>query len=182
MVVGSEKCWRRTRALARALPGGNLQLAVRVLIRRMPEERRRPALRRFTEAVDRIARNFKQRKRRRLRTVLIPLETPRIGLICHVSPQLLPELRDKKLNSPQAHCPGTVGSDCVVEFPAGRSSAHRKQQEQGPSSSFGLVIWSTCWSRPVAGRNLIPRSTTGGTSAILRVLGTGTGTGALIYV
>jgi hypothetical protein len=108
MVVGSHECGRRPRALARALPGGNLQLAIRVLIGRMPEERRRPALGRFAEPVDRIARNFKQRKRFRLRTVLIPLETPRIGLICHVSPQLLPAL--------QVPCPGTLGSDCIAEF------------------------------------------------------------------
>jgi hypothetical protein len=119
MVVGSEKCWRRTRALARALPGGNLQLAVRVLIRRMPKERRRPALRRFTEAVDRIARHFTRRKRRRLRTVLIPLETPRIGLICHVSPQLLPELRNKNLKSPLALARAQSVLIVSLSFPPG---------------------------------------------------------------
>jgi len=40
-----QKRLRRTRAFARTLPGDSLQFAIRMLIRWMPEERRRPARR-----------------------------------------------------------------------------------------------------------------------------------------
>jgi hypothetical protein len=53
-----------------------------MLIGWVPEEGRSPALRRFTESVDWIARNLEQGKRFRLGVVLLPLETSRIGLVC----------------------------------------------------------------------------------------------------
>jgi hypothetical protein len=117
MVVGSKKCGGRTRALARALPRGNLQLAIRMLIGRMPEKWRRPALRRFAESVDWIARNFKQRKRFRFRSVLIPLETSRIGLICHLSPQVLPELQAKIMVCPSHKFHALLSPESMPKYP-----------------------------------------------------------------
>jgi hypothetical protein len=83
MVISGKECRRRTWAFARALPRNYLQFPIRMLIRRMPEERRWPALRRFTESVDRVAGDLEQRKRLCLGTVLLPLGTSRIGLIWH---------------------------------------------------------------------------------------------------
>src|ERR1700683_1191834 len=57
-------------------------------IGRMPEERRWPARRRFTESVDRIARNLEQRKRLRLGAVTLPLGTSLSRLIWHSSARL----------------------------------------------------------------------------------------------
>jgi hypothetical protein len=83
MVISGKECRRRTWAFARALPCNYLQFPIRMLIRRMPEERRWPALRRFAESVDRVARYLQQRQRLCLGTVLLPLGTSRIGLVWH---------------------------------------------------------------------------------------------------
>ena len=83
MVVGGHKRRRRTWAFTRTLACDDLQFAIGMLIGRMPEERRWPALLRFTDSVDRVARNLQQSKRLLLGAVLLPFGTSWIGFILH---------------------------------------------------------------------------------------------------
>ena len=68
---------------ARTLPRDILQFAIRMLVGWMPEERRRLAGRRFTQSVNRVARNLEQGKRFRFGAVTLPLGASWVGLIGH---------------------------------------------------------------------------------------------------
>lgn len=69
MIVGRHERRRRAGTSPGTLPCRNLQLSIRMLVRRMPEERGCLAHRRLTQSVDGISGNLEQCQRRRLRGV-----------------------------------------------------------------------------------------------------------------